>query len=281
MSYLRKVRRKYWPRFMAPDESCDSSPVITVLVTRPEGTAAQALVEKVSAAGYAACSQPLLELWKLENLDDRVQQMAGHLDLYQHVIFISANAVKFGLQEFQKVWPELPGGIDWYAVGGATAALLQSRGINAQAPDLSMDSEGLLMVPSLQEVDGRRILIVKGAGGRNTIAQELSSRGAQVDEFICYERHLPTLQKGELANKLVQHKVAVVMLSSGEGFTNFQLLLSPAETSNFSHLCLIVPSQRVAEMALNAGYETVITAQNASDAAMLRALEAWKTSSGD
>lgn len=268
---------------MAPrtDLLPERPPAVTVLVTRPEGIAADGLVEKVAAAGFGVCKQPLLALHGLDSLDSRVRQMAVDLDLYRHVIFISANAVGFGLPEFEKFWPQFPVGIVWYAIGSATASQLESVGIDAQTPSQSMDSEGLLDLDSLQNVTGQRVLIVKGIGGRDTIAQKLTARGALVDEFACYERRLPVLQKGELANKLAQQKVAVVLLSSGEGLANLQLLLSPTETSNFTHLCLIVPSQRVARMAREAGFETIVIAQNASDAAMLHALEAWKFSSGD
>ena len=38
---------------------------------------------------------------------------------------------------------------------------------------------------------------------------------------------------------------------------------------------------RVADMARSAGYSRVIIAENASDSAMLRALEAWQTTVGE
>ena len=71
------------------------------------------------------------------------------------------------------------------------------------------------------------------------------------------------------------------MISSGEGLENLRVLLSPAETTNFKHLCMIVPSLRVARMAREAGFDQVVTAENASDAAMLCALEEWQASSGE
>jgi uroporphyrinogen-III synthase len=66
------------------------------------------------------------------------------------------------------------------------------------------------------------------------------------------------------------------MISSGEGLANMQALLSPQETSKFRDIHLIVPSPRVAEMARAAGFERVIVAENASDKAMVSALETWQ-----
>jgi len=73
----------------------------------------------------------------------------------------------------------------------------------------------------------------------------------------------------------------LVMISSGEGLANMLALLSPEETTKFSHITLMVPSPRVAQIARQAGFSSVVIAENASDSAMLRALAAWQTTVGD
>ena len=81
--------------------------------------------------------------------------------------------------------------------------------------------------------------------------------------------------------QIPQSEVDVILLSSGEGLTNLLLLLSPAETSNFKSVGLIVPSERVADMARDAGFDSVVIAENASDEAMLRALQKWRPGNGE
>ena len=144
-----------------------------------------------------------------------------------------------------------------------------------------MTSEGLLALPSLQQVAGQRVLIIKGEGGRGALAAELGHRGARVDALACYRRVIPEFERGELAQKLSLWDIRLVMISSGEGLANLLALLSPAETTKFVAITLLVPSPRVAEMAQAAGFERVITADNASDSAMLRALAAWQTTAGE
>ena len=114
-----------------------------------------------------------------------------------------------------------------------------------------------------------------------TLAEELGRRGARVDELACYRRAAPELAPGELAATLAQWDIDLVMISSGEGLSNMLALLSPAETTKFNHITLLVPSPRVANTARKAGFEQVLTAENASDSAMLRALAAWHTSVGE
>lgn len=245
--------------------------VAGVLVTRPAGQEA-ALCQAVAAAGFRVHSQPLLELQALPELTPPQRSLLLELDLYQHIIFISGNAVRFGMARVEDFWPQLPVGVNWYAIGEVTANLLQDYGVTALTPGADMTSEALLALPQLQAVQDQRVLIIKGEGGRATLRKALAGRGAIVDELACYRRRRPDLPRGQLAEKLDQWGIDVVLISSGEGLDNLQALLRPQETTNFRGINLIVPSQRVALKARELGFERVATADNASDAAMLRAL---------
>ncbi|NND67006.1 MAG: uroporphyrinogen-III synthase [Halioglobus sp.] len=243
-----------------------------VLVTRPAGEAAERLVAAIEAAGLRVVHQPLLELEPIAEPSADDQALLRALADYQHVIFVSANAVRFGMLWLQRHWPVLPQPPLWYAVGDATAALLAEQGVEVFTPGRDMTSEGLLALPGLRDVAGARVLIVKGEGGRDTLATELAARGATVAVLACYRRVAPVLPAGALGQRLEAEKVAAVLLSSGEGLENFRRLLSPSESSKFTGLRLIVPSDRVAKLAREAGFDNIVTADNASDAAMCRAL---------
>lgn len=252
-----------------------------VLVTRPEGLAAQRLCEQLVDAGYRSCHQPMLVLKPVEPLPPEQRARLLALDNYQHVIFVSANAVAFGMGHIEDYWPQLPVGLNWYAVGGATAALLAGYGLDVQFPPSQMTSEGLLALNGLASVQGERVLIVKGEGGRGALRSELQARGATVDELVCYQRGCPSLPAGVLARHLAQWGVDIAMFSSGEGIVNFAELLSPAETTTLSAIAIIVPSTRVADIARSLGCKHITIAENASDAAMIRALETCTTCPGD
>src|SRR6056297_1188806 len=235
-------RAQYWPRCMVADTASRDAPV--VLVTRPEGEAAEALCRSVRAAGFRVNAQPLMTILPISPLGPAQHQRVRQLDWYQHVIFVSANAVR------------------------------------AETPGDQMHSEGLLALSSLAAVEGQRVLIVKGEGGRDTIRRTLEGRGARVDELACYRRGCPSLAPGALAAMLERWAIDIVLISSGEGLCNFVELLRPAEPTNFSQLSLIAPSERVAELARAAGFDRIVTAANASDAAMLHALENCKPCHG-
>jgi uroporphyrinogen-III synthase len=259
------------------DPETNATRTKNVLVTRPAGDAADALCAAVRAVGFEAYSQPLLELQAFATLSAAHRQLLLDLDRYEHVIFISGNAVEFGMALVEDFWPQLPAGLHWYAVGDATAAKLERFGITAITPRSSMSSEGLLALPTLRQVRGQRVLIVKGEGGREALRQSLTERGANVDELPCYRRRLPPLPAGGLAAKIFDFAIDVILFSSGEGLANFLLLLSPSETSKLKSIGVIVPSARVAQMARDAGFDHIVTADNASDVAMLHALQQWRS----
>jgi uroporphyrinogen-III synthase len=243
-----------------------------VLVTRPEGQA-EALCEALAARGFTAFAQPLLELQPLPSVGPEAHATIENLADYRHIIFISGNAVRFGLPEIQARWPQLPTAVQVYAIGERTAVMLRNGGVEAICASPAMTSEALLSLPQLQAVAGDKILIVKGEGGRQRLREDLSRRGAAVAELVCYRRLCPTFAPGELADKLSNWAIERIMISSGEGLCNLLTLLSPAETINLWSVPVIVPSRRVARMAEEAGFSTVYTAENASDAAMLKMVE--------
>src|SRR5262245_17617389 len=121
--------------------------ILNVLVTRPAGEAADTLCAAVQAAGHEVYHQPLMELHGLPHISAAQRQLLLGLDRYQHVVFISTNAVSFGMALVEDFWPQLPVGLHWYAVGAATGASLAPFGIKAITPGTNMSSEGLLAVP--------------------------------------------------------------------------------------------------------------------------------------
>ena len=69
----------------------------------------------------------------------------------------------------------------------APAARSQRLGVDAMSPT-RMDSEGLLAMPALRDIGGRRVGLVTAPGGRNRLAPALQSRGAEVRRADVYDR---------------------------------------------------------------------------------------------
>src|SRR5690606_2690658 len=140
---------------------------------------------------------PLLELQPVT--DDRQRQSIKNqvinFDLFQKAIFVSQNAVNFALDWLDEYWPQLPVGVEYFAVGETTARALQTHGLRVSALTAAetgaMNSETLLSEPELREVAGEKIIIFRGCGGRGHMGEILRERGAHVSYCELYQRHLP------------------------------------------------------------------------------------------
>ncbi|MEP0202879.1 MAG: uroporphyrinogen-III synthase [Halioglobus sp.] len=247
----------------------------SVCITRPTGQA-KALSAALAQAGVQVISQPLLVIEPLPQISQTVRSRVLALDEYQHIIFVSLNAVQFGMELITDYWPQLPQGLHWYSVGSATAAALHDFGVVAAFPPQNMSSEGLLQMDALQSVAGDRVLIVRGEGGRTTLRETLLARGARVDDLPCYRRSSPAYIPGSFLKAMDNASVGLLVVTSSEGLANLLALLSPEETTNLQVRALLVSSERVADQAREEGFRHVRVARNASDAAIVEAVLQWQ-----
>lgn len=246
-----------------------------VWVTRP-ARQAQATAAKLSDLGYTPWQLPVLMIEPVP-LSGADRSKVMDLDHYHHVIFISQNAVRFGVAAIDEFWPQIPAGLLCWAVGSATASLLGQYGAGALAPDRAMTSEGLLAMPDLQDLEHERILIFKGEGGRDHLAKELRRRGAAVDECHLYRRcgnpqAVAELLASNFGSDASLSRRAAIMIYSGESLELLYSTINEAKRADLQVLPLVTPGARVAEMAKELGFSGIVIADNASDEAMLAAL---------
>ncbi|GGY82066.1 uroporphyrinogen III methyltransferase [Cellvibrio zantedeschiae] len=252
-----------------------------IVVTRPQAQA-KPWAERLRAQGAKTSLISLLEIVPVSE-EPQVRAIKNRIldfDLYSKAIFVSQNAVEHGFEWLENYWPQLPYGVDFFAVGETTARQLQERGVRvtdlAQSQTGAMTSETLLQSPALQSVTGERILVFRGLGGRPHIGEVLRERGAQVDYCELYQRILPA-ESGRAFAQLLTQTIPnlVVVLHSGEALENLQKIvrqMTVTATQVMLNMHLLVPSQRILELAKAAGFPRVYAAQNATEASMLQGL---------
>lgn len=237
-----------------------------ILLTRSEE---QNMIFKAHLADLDAevLSRPLLRSIPIP-LTQAANQVILDLDRFDHIIFISQNAVAFGLKSLASRWPQWPQSLHWYAVGPATAQRLQQAGIQAIVPQLA-SSEGLLELPGLKLPGGSNVLIMRGLGGRETLKQTLEVRGAVVDYIEVYRREAVAY-----GNEFIPHQDVemVAMIYSGEALARLAELIQ-----SHQHLHLIVPSRRLQRIAFSSGFAKVLLAKSQQDDSMLETLQAHVT----
>lgn len=235
-----------------------------VLLTRPEGFNDD-LAHLLELRGMSTLCRPLLKIVsKLASAESKTIVM--NLDEYDCIIFISRNAVQFGLPVLEEYWPQWPQ-LNWFAVGKSTAAELKVADISAEFPQRS-GSEGLLDLERLKKVQGQKVLIVRGGKGRELLASELSNRGADIQYLEVYERTAISYGQ-DLASDTVENRVNLCVVTSAEGLKQLQASLNSIEIGK---LTLVVPSQRLEILARDLGMDKVQCAQGADDESLLEKL---------
>ncbi len=180
------------------------------------------------------------------------------------VIFISSNAVRYGLPYLRQS-VKLDDSIVWVALGARTRSALLEMGLQAQCP-VRTDSEGVLEMEIFSKIDRRHVVIVKGVGGRKLLANELSCRGALVNEWCCYKRNWPAIDVSVLEQP---QGSLIFQAASGEILNRLTGLLTLSGMTYFFQYPVVVPSPRVADIAKNAGWELPVCAEDAGDRAFV------------
>ncbi len=249
-----------------------------VVITRPKDQVASWIARVTSAGATPVCISaleiaPVTDECHLQVTKNQILK----LDEYDVLIFVSQNAVRFGFEWIEDFWPQLPERLNWIGIGAKTHDGIQSRlasfGISSQ-PFFSeqMTSEGLLATPLLNDVQQKKILIFRGLGGRTTLYDVLTERGALVDHCALYER----VQPDDIGIRLSQEKLMpasdILTFFSGETLENFYKALQDIDFAQWQTFRIIVPSKRVYDLAKERGFVNVACAQNASEEAMWNAL---------
>ena len=224
---------------------------------------------------------PVMEISLLESPSDVDQIKAHILDFahYDHAVFISRTAAKLAMDWLERYWasvPEgLPMGMRYYAVGKSTAAELQKWGVEAELPEQAFSSEGLLALPSLQQVSEEKVAIFCGEGGRSMLADQLGQRGAIVSRCELYRREITHKYDEEINHLLPSGELDLVIAHSGELLSNLIALVETDQQSTLKQLPLLVPSERVAVFAKDKGFNQIVCAGSALPEDMVSGLRGW------
>ena len=227
-----------------------------VVVTRPAGQTAP-MAALIRAAGGEPVLFPALEILDAEDLQP-VLALIDRLDAFDLAIFVSANAVNkaLALMQARRAWPA---GLRVATVGRGSERELQRRGFAAViAPSERFDSEALLDLPELKEVQGKRVVIFRGDGGRELLGGTLSARGAVVEYAECYRRGRPQADVAPLLALAARHELDAFTVTSSEGLANLYDMLGEAGRQWFKRTPLFAPHERIAAAARALGVQTVV-----------------------
>ena len=251
-----------------------------IVITRPTHQA-QHIAERISVAGGRPLLFPTLEI--LDPPDRQaLLSIIDHLDTFDLAIFISPNAVHkaVNLIQVHRTWPKT---IRVAAIGRRSAHELERFGIRVDIhPRQRFDSEALLAETELQDMGGKHVVIFRGDGGREVLADTLIQRGAEVVYANAYRRGRPNSGTRDLFYHWSRGEVAAIMMTSTESLHNLYDMVGKLGQLWLRKTPLILGSERITESARKLGISTDLTASSdPGDDSMFIALLKWAESRHD
>ena len=232
-----------------------------ILITRPEGKGA-ALAQQLEQAGYQASLYPVLKITFLTPTNVELSPLVNA----DKIIFVSQDAV----HALNALKPAINTKAQFYGVGQQTAdTIYEVFGVRAALPK-QHDSEGLLALKSLADVDGSNIVLVKGIGGRPEIAKTLKQRGAHLNNCVVYQRKPVEPSSANWIDHWQSQNVHGIVITSNAAVDAIFNTISAAQLTWLQQCEFYVASERIGaylqQQKINSTH--IHTAAGASDQAM-------------
>jgi uroporphyrinogen-III synthase len=246
---------------------------IGVLVTRPEQQAPP-LCQLLEAQGAMTWRLPAIEITPI--LEARARFAAP--EAFDIILFTSANAVRYGIFALQQ-----RRGSTLAALGPATARALSEQGYEVTLqPEGGYTSEALLAHPMLEHLIGRRVLLIKGADGRQLLEAQLTRRGARVVAIDVYRRVAASPSAADLAAAqagFVAGRLQVITATSLDVGKRLLDIVPDELRAQLRKAVWVVPGERVAAGLRDLGLDApMLKAASAEDHDLVAALVRWRSS---
>ncbi|MEQ1685872.1 MAG: uroporphyrinogen-III synthase [Burkholderiaceae bacterium] len=237
--------------------------MLRVIVTRPAVQAAD-WVRRLGAEHIDAVALPLIGVAPAADAA-AVEAAWATLATQRLVVFVSPNAVEhfFAGRPAAMNWPA---GVLAGSPGPGTTRALLDLGVPAAqtvapaADAAQFDSEALWQQIAAQDWQGAPVLIVRGDGGRDWLADTLRGRGAQVGHVAAYRREAPvfdTAQRALLAAALGEPASHLWYFSSSEAIDHLERVSAAFDPPRWAEARALATHPRIAERARRLGIARV------------------------
>lgn len=243
-----------------------------VVITRPSHQTAEIKALVNEHQGHPI-EFPLLEI-KSKSQNRIFQDIVLRLENFDWAIFISSNAVQFGMPAIRNVFHTLPKSIQFAAIGPSTQKALKLFDVDhVLIPNENFDSEGLLATVEMNDIKHKKIVIFRGEGGRETLAETLRIRGAEVTYAECYERTFPQINLDLLKAFSDKMHISAILITSSEACKEF-IRLSRLKDMNFlQDVLFIVNHPRMVNVLERESFMTFASDEPSDQSMMKKLLE--------
>jgi uroporphyrinogen-III synthase len=190
-----------------------------IVVTRARGQARE-LTDRLNTLGATVIELPAIEIVPVPTgpLDAAILR----LDDYDWTVFTSANTVTIFLDRMST----LGVGVDALsqgsvaAIGSATAARLEERGVRVDFIPDAFIAESVVEGMAALGMAGRRVLLPRAEVARETLPDGLRAAGAIVDVVVAYRTKTPDDVDGDVVRSILGEGVDIVTFASPSAARN-------------------------------------------------------------
>jgi uroporphyrinogen-III synthase len=198
----------------------DKTNKVVLISTRPDKKNIFLLKDLVGT-NISLLNFPLTEISELKDYN-KFDLILSNLKKYQHIIFISTNAVYFFIERFKNLSIKLPKQITFSCIGPSTQEALQKEfNIDVHFPKETYDSKSLMNDKIFNDIRQKNILIIRGKGGREVLKNKLIEKGAKVDYGECYIRNYLPINFKQLKTDVKSFSKIYLLITSHESAKHF------------------------------------------------------------
>ena len=184
------------------------------------------------------------------------QHTQNQVEATESCIFISKNAVAHA-----RPWVETIKQKIVIAIGKATKHSLNNIGVNNVVCPISADTEGLLKLSELLQVNKHKIIIFKGCKGREKLQTVLSARGAIVESVDLYQR-LDVEMTLQHAKQITEFSPNWIQLTSEASAVSLDKANQRFKLFNKREINILTVSKRLKQKLSLMGYVQIFTAKS-------------------
>lgn len=252
------------------------------------------LQEQLKLNNFDCLLSPLISIEKLNTLHKDFFALENiKLNDYFAIIFISPNAVNFGLPylvnknnnnyDFEN--------INLVAIGNSTAKAIQKHNLTCIINDKNAAKNSAESVLELnifsdsnqQKYSNKKILWLRGTTGKNDVINILKQRNFDVDVISCYQKNYTSFEDNlPLLNLLSQQKISALTIHSSDSLIILQkYILKYINENNFNNknceilsnilkIPLFIIHKNIAEKAKEFSWKNVILCNTNDDDLVLK-----------
>lgn len=227
---------------------------MNVLVTRPDERG-KMLVNMLAEQHIFALHQPFFHIEAGRELP-QLPSALSRLKSGDYVFPVSKNAVDFANNTLKQVGHRWRSDLNYIAVGQGTAHYFCAQCEQAVIyPLKSENSEGLLELPELAQLEGKTVLILRAETGREFFPTQARLRGADVFTLECYQRVPIDGALNEQISLAKRTGIDTIVVTSGEMLTTLVQHTDEQDLEWLFNCHLAVVGPRLARLAVKLGWQ--------------------------